>query len=310
MTALHGETGHDRRLLLVHAHPDDESIGTGATMAKYAAEGVHVTLVTCTLGELGEVIPEDLAHLAADRENRLGEYRIGELAAACKALGVTDHRFLGGPGRWRDSGMMGLPSNDEPDCFWQADVDEAAHELVAVIREVRPQVMVTYDDNGFYGHPDHIQAHRVAWRAFQLAADPAILLGAGAGAGGAGPWRVTKFYATAMPRSRLVEAIKLRSAGYSASPAGFTEVSSVDELPFGVADDQVTTEIDGTRYLDAKLAAMRAHTTQIAVDGPFFALSDMVGQRVSGYECYTLLAGERVAAAGSQGRADDLFAGL
>ena len=170
---------------------------------------------------------------------------------------------------------------------------------MAIIREVRPQVMVTYDDSGFYGHPDHIQAHRVAWRAFQLAADPAILPGAGS----VGPWRVTKFYATAMPRSRLAEAIKLRSAGHSASPAGFTEVSSVDDLPFGV-------EIDGTRYLDAKLAAMRAHATQIVVDSPFFALSDKVGQRVSGYECYTLLAGERGAAAGSQGREDDLFAGL
>ncbi len=306
MGVLNHGAEDDRRLLLVHAHPDDEAIGTGATMAKYAAEGAHVTLVTCTLGELGEVIPEDLAHLAADRENRLGEYRIGELATACKALGVTDHRFLGGPGRWRDSGMMGLPSNGEPDCFWQAGVDVAARELVAIIREVRPQVMVTYDDSGFYGHPDHIQAHRVAWRAFQLAADPAILLGTGS----VGAWRVTKFYAIAMPRSRLAEAIKMRSAGHSASPANFTEVSSVDELPFGVTDDQVTTEIDGTRYLDAKLAAMRAHATQIAVDGPFFALSDKVGQRVSGYECYTLLAGERGSAAGSQGREDDLFAGL
>ena len=94
-------------LLLVHAHPDDESIGTGATMAKYAAQGTRVTLVTCTLGELGEIIPPGLAHLAADREDRLGEYRIGELDAACAALGVRDHRFLGGPGRWRDSGMIG-----------------------------------------------------------------------------------------------------------------------------------------------------------------------------------------------------------
>ena len=158
-----------QRLLLVHAHPDDESIGTGATMAKYAAEGAGVTLVTCTLGELGQIIPPELAHLAADSGRGLGEYRIGELAAACAELGVTDHRFLGGPGRWRDSGMMGLPSNDDPGCFWQADVDEAARELLSVIREVRPQVLISYDDNGFYGHPDHIQAHRVAWRAFEMA---------------------------------------------------------------------------------------------------------------------------------------------
>src|ERR1700721_21968 len=125
-----------RRLLLVHAHPDDESIYTGATMARYAAEGARVTLVTCTLGELGEIIPPSLAYLAADKEDRLGAYRIGELTAACAALGVTDHRFLGGPGRWRDSGMMGLPSNGDPGSFWQADVDEAAAELVAVIREI------------------------------------------------------------------------------------------------------------------------------------------------------------------------------
>ena len=149
-----------RRLLLVHAHPDDESIGTGATIARYAAEGAQVTLVTCTLGELGEVIPPELAHLATGGD-RLGEHRITELAAACAALGIGDQRFLGGPGRWRDSGMMGLPSNDDPDCFWQADLATAAAELAEVILEVRPQVLVTYDANGFYGHPDHIQAHRV-----------------------------------------------------------------------------------------------------------------------------------------------------
>jgi N-acetyl-1-D-myo-inositol-2-amino-2-deoxy-alpha-D-glucopyranoside deacetylase len=286
-----------QRLLLVHAHPDDESIGTGATMAKYAAEGAGVTLVTCTLGELGEIIPPELAHLAADADGGLGEYRIGELARACEALGVTDHRFLGGPGRWRDSGMMGLPSNDAPDCFWQADVDEAAGELLSVIREVRPQVLVTYDDNGFYGHPDHIQAHRVAWRAFELA-DGAI----------------AKFYATAVPRSVLagaIEAMRDRPPGGS-SPGGadFSQVESVDDLPFGVPDEVVTTEIDATTYLDQKLAAMRAHATQIAVDSPFFAFSDNVGQRAFGRECYTLLAGPRGRGSGPHDRESDLFAAI
>jgi N-acetyl-1-D-myo-inositol-2-amino-2-deoxy-alpha-D-glucopyranoside deacetylase len=286
-----------QRLLLVHAHPDDESIGTGATMAKYAAEGAGVTLVTCTLGELGEIIPAELAHLAADADGGLGEYRIGELAAACEALGVTDHRFLGGPGRWRDSGMMGLPSNDAPDCFWQADVDEAAGELLSVIREVRPQVLVSYDDNGFYGHPDHIQAHRVAWRAFELA-DGAI----------------AKFYATAVPRSVLagaIEATRDRPPGGS-SPGGadFSQVESVDDLPFGVPDEVVTTEIDATAYLDQKLAAMRAHATQIAVDSPFFAFSNNVGQRAFGRECYTLLAGPRGRGSGPHDRESDLFAAI
>jgi N-acetyl-1-D-myo-inositol-2-amino-2-deoxy-alpha-D-glucopyranoside deacetylase len=229
-----------RRLLLVHAHPDDESIGTGATMAKYAAEGAHVTLVTCTLGELGEIIPPSLAHLAADKEDRLGEYRLGELAAACAELGVTDHRFLGGPGRWRDSGMMGTAANDDPRCFWRADVEQAADALLDVIDDVRPQVLVTYDANGFYGHPDHIQAHRVAWRAFERA-------------GPAGP---AKFYATAAAESA-----------------------------------PVTTEIDAGAYFGQKVAAMRAHATQITVDPPYFALSDGVPQPLTSTECYALLAG-------------------
>jgi len=246
-----------RRLLLVHAHPDDESIGTGATIARYAAEGAQVTLVTCTRGELGEVIPPELAHLATDGD-RLGEYRITELAAACAALGIDDQRFLGGPGRWRDSGMMGLPSNDSPDCFWQADLATAAAELAQVILEVRPQVLVTYDENGFYGHPDHIQAHRVARAAIGLAASQ-------------GQWQVAKFYATAMPQS-VAEA---------AGVAYF--------VPF-VPDEQVTTEIDGTAYVAAKTAAMRAHATQIVVDGELFALSTGRWQPLLAREYFTLLA--------------------
>ncbi|HKR69262.1 MAG TPA: N-acetyl-1-D-myo-inositol-2-amino-2-deoxy-alpha-D-glucopyranoside deacetylase [Streptosporangiaceae bacterium] len=282
-----------RRLMLVHAHPDDESIGTGATMAKYAAEGSGVTLVTCTLGELGEIIPPDLAHLAWDRDNTLGEYRIGELAAACAALGVKDHRFLGGPGHWHDSGMMGTPSNDWDGAFWRADVDEAAGLLVEILEDVRPQVLVTYDSNGFYGHPDHIQAHRVAWRAFEMSNG-----------------LVSKFYATAVPKSVLAEGIELvREAGGSAG-SEFESVESVDDLPFGVPDEQVTTMIDASDYLDAKLAAMRAHASQIAVDSPFFALSDGVGQRAFGHEYYTLLAGPRGQGGEVNGRESDLFAGI
>jgi N-acetyl-1-D-myo-inositol-2-amino-2-deoxy-alpha-D-glucopyranoside deacetylase len=171
----------ERCLLLVHAHPDDESIGTGATMARYAAQGVRVTLVTCTLGEMGEIIPPALRHLTPDA---LGEYRIGELNAACDALGVDDHRFLGGPGRWRDSGMMGTRANDDPRCFWQADVDEPAGLLADVIREVRPDAIVSYDANGFYGHPDHIQAHRVARRARELAGGSSLYATAAPGFAG------------------------------------------------------------------------------------------------------------------------------
>src|SRR5215211_1304588 len=129
----------DRRLLLVHAHPDDETIGTGATMAKYAAEGAQVTLVTCTLGEEGEVLEPLLSQLAADQADQLGGYRISELEKACAALGVTDHRFLGGAGRYRDSAMMGLETNNHPRAFWRADLEEAARQCLEIMREVRPQ---------------------------------------------------------------------------------------------------------------------------------------------------------------------------
>jgi len=305
----------DRRLLVVHAHPDDESIGTGATMAKYAAEGARVTLVTCTLGELGEIIPPELAALAPERDDQLGGYRIGELNAASQALGVTDHRFLGGPGRWRDSGMIGTPGNDDPRAFWRADMAEAATALAAVIRAVRPQVIVTYDDDGFYGHPDHIQAHRVAWRAFQLAANPAVAIGAGAaGAGAAGdggpalpPWQVAKFYASTTPQSILDAEIETLQA--TTLPVGFVRPASAADLVYGVPDEQVTTEIDASAYLDVKLDAMRAHATQITVDGVFFALSNKVAQLASGVEHYALLTGER-GPDGPYGREDDLFAGV
>ena len=287
-----------RRLVLVHAHPDDETIGNGATMARYAAEGVHVTLVTCTRGEEGEVLVPELAHLAASRDDRLGEHRVVELATAMEALGVADHRFLGGPGRYRDSGMMGEPSNERPDVFWQADVDEAAGHLVDVLREVRPQVLVTYDENGGYGHPDHIQAHRVAMRAVELAADPAYGTGE--------PWQVAKVYWNATPVSWMRDSIrKLRDMGDATTFEGFDPDG---ELPFGTPDELVTTLVDGTGHVDAKLAAMRAHATQITVDGPFFALSNNLGNEVWATECYMLVRGERGSAEGEPER--DLFAGL
>ncbi|WP_214109046.1 N-acetyl-1-D-myo-inositol-2-amino-2-deoxy-alpha-D-glucopyranoside deacetylase [Acrocarpospora catenulata] len=266
----------ERRLLLVHAHPDDESIGTGATMAKYAAEGAQVTLVTCTLGEEGEIIPPELAHLAG--EDALGEYRTGELARACAALGVSDHRFLGGPGRWRDSGMMGAASNGDPRCFWRADVGEAARLLVEVIEEVRPQVMVTYDEIGFYGHPDHIKAHRVAWRAFQTVRGSSV--------------EVAKFYHTALARSVMRRSAEAMRAAGAAFPAFWAE-GAIDDLPFGAEDTEITTEVDARPYAEAKLAAMRAHATQISVDAPWFALSNNIGQEVLGVEHFILADGVR-----------------
>ncbi|WP_354642182.1 N-acetyl-1-D-myo-inositol-2-amino-2-deoxy-alpha-D-glucopyranoside deacetylase [Kitasatospora camelliae] len=284
-----------RRLLLVHAHPDDESIVTGATMARYAAEGARVTLVTCTLGEGGEVIPAELAHLTADRDDTLGEHRIGELAAAMRELGVEDFRFLGGPGRYRDSGMMGVAENDAPGCFWRAGVDEAAGHLVAVVREVRPQVLVTYDEQGGYGHPDHIQAHRVALRAYELAADPAYRPELGAA------WRIAKVYYARMPRSVIERGLR-----EAAEKAAFPGVARVSDVPGVVPDETVTTVLDGTAYAGAKAAAMRAHVTQITVDGEFFALSNDLGQPLLATEYFELVRG----GLGPDRPETDLFAGV
>ena len=292
-----------RRLLLIHAHPDDESIGTGATMAYYAAQGVQVTLVTCTLGEEGEVLVPEYAQLAADQADQLGGLRIGELDAALRALGVTDHRYLGGPGRFRDSGMMGTPANGHPRAFWRAASDSSVFDAavaaaVDVVREVRPQVMVTYDDNGAYGHPDHIMAHRVATAAAERAADPAFGTGE--------PWQVAKFYWTAVPRSQLwrsFEAVR----GEAELPF---EAATPDDLPFGVDDSVVTTAVDATGFGAQKMAAMRAHRTQITVDGMFFALSNKLGQEALSVEYYRLIEGELGAERDADGRETDLFAGL
>lgn len=289
----------NRRLLLVHAHPDDESIGTGATMAKYVAEGADVTLVTCTLGEEGEILLDEFAHLAADREDRLGEHRQTELAAAMEALGVKDWRILGGAGRFRDSGMVGTPGNDNPACFWRADLLQVAVYLVEVIREVRPQVVVTYDDFGGYGHPDHIQAHRATQYAIFLAQSPTFRPELGE------PWSVSKVYWTAFPRSVVRAGIEaMRAQGET---EGFAAMDP-DDLPFAIDDALVTAEIEASAYLPAKLAALRAHGTQVSVDGGFFALADNVGAQAFAIEYYRLAAG--IPGPLVDGRERDLFAGI
>lgn len=290
----------DKRLLLVHAHPDDETIGTGAAMAKYAAEGVAVTLVTCTLGEEGEVLVPDLEHLAADQTDALGEHRIGELAEAMRLLGVSDHRFLGGPGRFRDSGMMGVPSNERDDCFWRADLLEAATSLVEVIREIRPQVVVTYDDFGGYGHPDHIQAHRVTHYAVALAESASFRPDLGPA------WSVAKVYWTAFPRSIVREGIlALREQG---SDSDFAAMDP-DDIPFACEDSLITTAIEANEFTDAKMAALAAHRTQVTVDGGFFALSNNLGSQVWGTEYFRLARGQ-LGPLSDDGKETDLFAGV
>lgn len=287
----------DRRLLLVHAHPDDETIASGATMAKYAAEGAQVTLVTCTAGEEGEILIDDLAHMAAHATDTLGEHRRVELDAAMRELGVTDHRFLGGHGRFRDSGMIGTPPNDRPDCFWRADLLVAATYLVEIIRELRPQVLVTYDTFGGYGHPDHIQAHRVAMYAAQLAAIESFEPGLGAA------WEIAKIYWTAFPKSVMRAGIeKLRELGDDSQFAAMDP----DDLPFTCPDEYVTTEIHAVAFLERKMAALRAHATQIDVQGGFFALSNNLGSEAMGTEYFRGVKGVKT----THGRETDLFVGL
>jgi N-acetyl-1-D-myo-inositol-2-amino-2-deoxy-alpha-D-glucopyranoside deacetylase len=297
----------DRRLLLVHAHPDDESIGTGATMARYVAEGAGVTLVTCTGGERGEVLVPALEHLAHDRDGGLAEHRRGELEDAMKALGVTDHRFLGGFGRYSDSGMAwhedgyAIAGDDRPpNAFWDADLTEAATLLVEVIREVRPQVLVTYDQFGNYGHPDHIQAHRVATYAADLAAVPTFRKDLGA------PWEIAKIYWLAMSESRWRRSLRaIRDAGDTTT---FEGMDPDGPLPRATPDGDLAAEIDGSEYAEQKVAALHAHRTQIEVDGPFFALSNHVGNEVLGIESYRIAKG--TPAPGPNGLETDLFAGL
>lgn len=291
----------DRRILLVHAHPDDETIGTGTTMARYVDAGVGVTLVTCTLGEEGEVLVPGLEHLASDKEDRLGDHRYGELTEAMRILGVTDWRLLGGRGRYRDSGMVGTPPNERPDAFWRSDLLDAATALVAVIREVRPQVLVTYDDFGGYGHPDHIQAHRVSMYALTLAAAATFRPDLGSA------WEVAKVYWTAFPRSIVREGIeRMRAAGET---TGFAEMDP-DDIPFAIDDALVTTAVSAPHLLDRKLDALRAHATQVTVDGGFFALADNVGAEAFGTEYFRLVRGKPAGPFDAAGRETDLFAGL
>jgi N-acetyl-1-D-myo-inositol-2-amino-2-deoxy-alpha-D-glucopyranoside deacetylase len=281
-----------RRLVVVHAHPDDETLWTGGMIARYAAGGVAVTLVTCTLGEQGEVLTDELRGLAADRADQLGGYRVAELRAACAALGTTDQRFLGGIGRWRDSGMVwrtraraSAPTVLHPRAFAAGMLDEQVDALVEVLEQVRPQVVVSYGPDGGYGHPDHVRAHQVTMAAAAQIPDVARVL-----------W-------TVRPVSAVAEGI----AALRAMPGLPFPLPGSHGLP-GVADAEVTTALDVSAHRSAMLAAMRAHATQIRVwtagYHAAFALSDGVARPVFDTEYFTLVRG---AAAGAH---DDLFGGL
>jgi N-acetyl-1-D-myo-inositol-2-amino-2-deoxy-alpha-D-glucopyranoside deacetylase len=272
----------NRKLLLVHAHPDDESIATGGTIARYAAEGAEVTLVTCTLGEEGEIIPPDLAQLGSWAADQLGGYRSGELARACAALGGIGHRYLGGIGRWRDSGMAGTLAAANRRVFTLGSPAEQVAQLVAILDEVRPQVVVTYDGFGGYGHPDHIRAHEITMKAT-------------AGAG-----YVLRVFHTVSSEKATSDGL----AGLRATGGLPFRVPDDGELPV-TADARITTRLDIGKYVPDKVAALRAHATQVTVaSDACFALSNDIAQPILDHEYFVLAAGR------SDGAATDLFGGL
>ena len=279
------------RLLFVHAHPDDETINNGVTMARYAARGAEVTVLTCTLGEEGEIIEEPWMQLGVDDADQLGGYRIGELSAALEHLGLGGPRFLGGAGHWRDSGMAGAPARRRTR-FVDADFDEAVGQLATVITELRPHVVVTYDPDGGYGHPDHIQAHRVTTAALSAAADR---------------WQVPKFYWT------VTSANAFRAGIDALGPEDVVAewIWLPDGVSYGFPDDRITAVIDAPEFLPAKVAAIGAHATQMELGptGRAFILSNKMILPVLSQEHYILVSGQP-GHTDEKGWENDLLAGL
>ncbi len=273
-------------LLLVHAHPDDECFATGGLIARSIAEGRRVDLVVCTGGEEGEVHDPSLD--PDDAKPRMREIRAAELECSVAALQA------GGPGElhmhrlgYRDSGMMDSEANAHPEAFWQADLDEACGRVVSVIREARPGVLVTYDANGNYGHPDHINAHRVAVSAMQAAADPSRFDAAGSA------WSVAKFYEIAFNRDRwLAVMAEMKERGLKPPWDFDTEAEesseSAEEESFGVAESEITAMVDVEAWSAAKMAAMACHKTQRQDFGWLLDMPDDLASRILSPESFVL----------------------
>ena len=261
-------------LLLVHAHPDDEAISTGGAMMKAKGEGHRVVLVTSTLGEAGEIYNMD----EKATRPRLGEVRTKELESAAKILGVDRLEFLG----YRDSGMVGTPENDDPRSFHQASLDEAAAKLASILREERPDVVVTYDADGTYGHPDHIKAHLVTNAALDLVEKEG--------------WQPRKVYYTAIPRSlmeKFMEQVPEEDRGNDTIRI------------IGTPDELVTTRVDVSEFVDRKREAFAAHVTQNDPNSWFTTMADQMYRMAFGTEYYRLARGKP----DSEVPEGDLFAG-
>src|ERR1700730_9435729 len=250
----------DLRLMAVHAHADDETITMGGLLALCADRGIATCNICCTDGKLATIVDPSMPEETT--RPRLAEIREQELLAATGILGVNEGHFL----RYGDSGMAGEPSNDFPDAFWKASLHEAAGRIVEHIRRFKPHVVVTYDANGAYGHPDHIQAHRATLLAVE-AAYTAVYPEHG------DPWRVQKLYSTAFPVHAMRRAIELAKNAGRESPFG---VDDPDQLPFLTPDDWVTTTIDCRTTIGRKREALRAHRSQIGPDWPLLSIPDGV----------------------------------
>ena len=278
-------------LLCVHPHPDDESIACGGVLARAADTGVRTVVVTCTGGEEGD----NLAGIDLGGQD-LASHRRRELTDALAALEVHRHHYLG----YRDSGMVGTPGNDHPDSFHRAEVEQAAARLAAIIRSERPQVVVSDDQHGTYGHPDHIKAHQVTVRAVALAADPQADLPEA-------PWQVAKRYVHTLGKDRLLAVHRaLLDAGLP-SPFGDADLTRVQDLPLGTDAAEVTTEVDVRSWLAVKRRALAAHASQIGPDSFFLNTPEELMAQMFATEQFVLEAGTPGV---DHGRESDLFDGL
>ncbi len=281
-------------LMIVHAHPDDEVIGSGGTFARYSEEGVRTVLVTATLGEEGEIVVPDLN--TSEIKARLAEVRREELRKATAILGIAHQEFLG----YRDSGMAGTPANEHPECFHQADLGEATRRLVSLVRAYRPQVLISYNAHGGYGHPDHIACYKVTQAAFTAAADPERHPEAGP------TWAPAKLYEMNRPREVTRQAWeRMRERGLKTP----LDNPNYQIENFTAPDELITTAIDVAKYMPRKRAALLEHRTQIAVDGPFLSMPEDLARDWFGMEYFTLV-DSRVPMPPRDGYETDLFAGL
>lgn len=276
-----------RSFLAVFAHPDDEAFGSGGSLARYAASGVQVTLVCATRGEVGEISDPALA-----TPETLPAVREGELRAAARAMGIQDVRFLG----YRDSGMVGTADNENPAAFVNAPAEQVIAQLVAIIREVRPQVVLTFDPNGGYGHPDHIAIHHHTVAAFHAATDAARYPEQGA------PWQPARLLYTVIPRASWREMRdQLKAQGVDTS-----QFDRLDETAVAWPDDQIQFQLDVTPTVEAKWAALNAHQTQFGPDNFFRKMPAQTARALLSREHFAQAWPEPTPGAAS----DDLFSGL